>query len=114
MQVARIASCKSHTSHIVETLHIIEVCIDMVAETIVVSCRMTYKAILDIVILHITPGNRHLTHIDNLEEFFLIAARTWHTECCLHIALSVKTSRYTVAGNSKTSVYLGREFPSEH
>ena len=114
MQVAGIAAGKSHTAKVVQSLHVVEICIDMVAETIVVFCRMTYDAVLDIIILNIAPNDWHLTHIHYLEEFLLFARRLRHTEGGFNVALKTETLGYTIGGNSKSTVYLWREFPSEH
>ena len=75
---------------------------------------MTHKAILDIFILHVAPYDRHLAHIDYLEEFLLIASRFWHAECGLHIALKAQSLGDAIGSNRKSAIYLWWELPTEH
>ena len=66
VQVGRISSGKVHTADVVN-IHVVEIRIDMVAHTIVQFRLhdMTY-AVLHIVIVNVTIGNRHTVHADNL------------------------------------------------
>ena len=114
VQVAGISSGEAHASHVIQALHVVEIGIDVVTETVVILYRMSHKAILDIIVLNVTPGNRHLTHIYYFQEFLLITAWTRHTERGLHIALCVEAPCDAVGGNSQAAVYLWRELPTEH
>src|SRR5574344_1755539 len=114
MKIDRIATGKPHTSKVIQSLHVVKVCIDMITKTVVILYRMTNKPFFYTIIVHVTPGNRHLTHIYYLEEFFLLSHRPWHTKCCLHVTLRRQTFRYSIGSDSKTTIYFRREFPSKH
>ena len=114
MQIAWIATSEAHAAKVVETLHVIEVCIDVITETVVVFSRMTYEAVFDVVILHIAPGDRHLTHVNDFEKFLLVACWLRHAECGLHIALYRQTLGDAVGCYGKSAIYFRRELPSEH
>ena len=86
----------------------------MVAETIVVLCRMSYEAVADIVVPYIPPNHRHLAHVDNLQEPLFLTSGTWHAESGLHISLKGKSLGDSVRSNGESPIYLRREFPSEH
>ena len=114
MQIARIAPSEAHTTEVVKSLHVIEISIDVIAETIVVFSGMTHEAVFDVVILHIAPGDRHLTHVNDFEKFLLVACWLRHTECGLHIALYRQTLGDAVGCYGKSAIYFRRELPSEH
>ena len=73
-----------------------------------------HDTVLDIIVLNVAPNDWHLAHIHDFEEFLLIARRLRHTEGSLNVALKTQPLGYTIGGNSKSTVYLWREFPSEH
>ena len=87
MQIAGITAGKLYAAHIVEALQIIEIGIEMVAETIVVLCRMANKPILDPVVIDIAPYNGNLTHIYDFQESLFFTRGLGHTESGFHIAL---------------------------
>ena len=114
MQIAGISAGKSYTSQIIESLQIIEVCIDMVAETVIVARVMSDQSATQILVFRFAPHHRHLTHIDDVQELFFLACRLGQTERGLHIALQAESLGYTIGRNSQSAVYLRRELPSEH
>ena len=59
----------------------------MVAETIVVLCRMANEPILDPVVIDIAPYYGDLTHVDDFQELLLFARGLRQTEGSLYIAL---------------------------
>ena len=114
VQVARITSGETDAAHIVKPLQVVEVRIEMVAEAVVVLCRMTNEAVLDVVVPDIPPSHGYLAHVDYLEETFLLPRWFGHAEGCLDVALQAQSLGDTVGCHSKTAVYLGRKLPSEH
>ena len=114
VQVAWIASGEANAAHVVESLQVVEVRIEMVTEAVVVLCRMTDEAVLDVVVPDIAPNDGHLAHVDYLEEVLLFSCRLWHTEGRLHVPLQAQSLSDAVACNCKAAVYLGRKLPSEH
>ena len=87
MQIAGITAGKLYAAHIVEALQIIEIGIEMVAETIVVLGRMAYEPILDPVVIDIAPYDGDLTHVDDFQELLLFTRGLGQTEGSFHIAL---------------------------
>ena len=87
VQIAGITTGKLDAAHIVEALQIIEIGIEMVAETIVVLGRVANEPILNPVIIDIAPYNRNLTHVYNFQEPLLFARGLGQTEGSLYIAL---------------------------
>ena len=86
----------------------------MVAEAVVVICRMTNEAVLDVIVPDIAPYDGHLAHIHYFEEIFLLSCRLGHTESRRNVSLQAQALGNAVGGYSKTTIYLGRELPSEH
>ena len=89
MQIARIATSKFHTSHVVD-IHVGEVGIDVIAEIIVVfRCHVVWYATLHVVIVVVAIDNGHLIHADDAEETFLLTTGFGKTEGDFGIGLTV-------------------------
>ena len=59
----------------------------MVTKPVVVLSGMAYKTVFDVIIVHVTPSYRNLTHVYNFKEILLFARSPWQTESSLHITL---------------------------
>ena len=114
MQVARIAPGKADAAHVVEALQVVEVGIEVVAEAVVVLCRMAYEAVLDVVVPHVAPNDGYLAHVNYLEELLLLSRWFRHTEGRLDVSLQAQSLGDAIGSHCKAAVYLGRKLPSEH
>ena len=92
MQVRRITTGKFHTAKIVD-VHVVEVGIDMVAQTIVVvGIHHIGYAALYIFVVNITPCDRHTIHCHNTASAaVLVTKRVRQAQYCLYIALGMKS-----------------------
>ena len=115
MEVSRITAGKLHTSEVVN-VHIVEVSIDMVAQSVVVvGIHNVPHPALHVVTIDIAPGYRHRIHCyDTCRMLLFVAKRMWQTECYVDIALSLQTLRDTVVSCCQSSKYVRRILPSEH
>ena len=115
VKVAGIAACKLHTPKVVD-VHIIEVSIYMLAQTIVVVGRHDVSnAVLHIVIVYVAPCYGHRIHGNYAcGMLFFVAERMWQAQSNLDVALRFQTFRYTVIGCGESSEYVWRILPSEH
>ena len=92
MQVRRITTGKFHTAKVID-MHIVEVGIDMVAQTIVVvGIHNIGYAALYIIVVDITPCYRHTIHSNNTASAaILVTKRVRQAQYCLYIALGMKS-----------------------
>ena len=115
MQIGRITTGKLHASQIID-MHIIEIGIDVVAETIVIVRRhdVAYSA-LHVIMSNIPPYDGHTVHGNNpCCRAVFIAKRMWQTECNIDIALGMKPLGYTVVGSGQPTEHVRRILPSKH
>jgi hypothetical protein len=95
VQISGITAGKVHTTKIID-VHIGEIRVNMVAQSIILlrtHCRQTR---LQIIVINITPHDRHLVHTDYIQEFLFFTCRLRHTESSLHISLLTQTLRDSV------------------
>ena len=115
VQVTGITTCKLHGTQIID-VHIVEVGIDMLTKfVIVIRIHDVTHAILHIIVVNITVGNRHRIHGNDAGGMRLFISE-WmrQTECNLDVTLSLQTFRNTIVGSSKTTKYMRRILPSKH
>ena len=95
MQISRITAGKVHTAKVVD-VHIREIRIDMVAQSVVLfrtHCRQTR---LQIIIIDVTPYDRHLVHADYIQELLFFTCWLGHAESRFHIPLQAQSFSYSV------------------
>ena len=114
MQITWITTGKVDTSHIVQSAQMIEIGIDMVAESVIVLGRVAGHTALHLIVIHVAPCHRHLTHVHDIQETFLLARWLRHAEGSLHITLHGQAFGDTVGSHGQSAIYLWGEFPSEH
>ena len=115
MQVRRIAARKLHTTEVVD-IHVVEIRIDILAQLIViVGVHDIPHPTLNIVTVHIPPGNGHRIHgNDTGSVLLLIAERMRQTKCDLNVALRLQSFRDAIVGSGKTAKHMRRILPSKH
>ena len=87
VQVAGITASKVHAAYVID-VHIREIRINMVAERIIIFRRhVARQPRLQIIVIDITPHDRHLVHAHYLQEVLFFARRLGHAESSFHITL---------------------------
>ena len=99
MQIIRISSWEFHATQIIG-MHIIEVCINMVAQVIIkLRIHIMSYSIFYIIPLYVTPYNRHTVHSYNTQETLVfVSPRLRNTESNFHIFLLSKSMSQSITG----------------
>ena len=115
VEIGWITTSKIHTSEVVD-IHIVEVGIDMIAITeIVIRIHNIAYSLLYVIMIDITPGDRHTIHGHNLTSTaVLITERMRKTEYGFNVTLGMQTLRNTKVSSSQTTKYMRRILPSKH
>ena len=115
VEIRWITTGKVHTAEVVH-VHIIKVSIDVVTVAeIVIRIHNVAYALLYIVVIYITPSNRHTVHSHNLTcTAVLITKRMRQTQCNIDITLGMQALRDTKVGSSQATKYVRRILPSKH
>ena len=115
VQVRRIAASELHATEVVD-IHVVEIRIDILAQLIVVvGVHDIPHPTLNIVTVHIPPGNGHRIHgNDTCSMLLLITKRMRQTKCDLNVALRLQSFRDAIVGSGKTAKHMRRILPSKH
>ena len=88
----------------------------MITEVVIfLGAHQIADALLDVVVVDITPCDRHAVHGHDMREgVILVAPGLWQAERDVDIALSVQSFRDTEVGSCQTTVNMRRILPSKH
>ena len=115
MKIRRIATGKFHTSEVIH-IHIVKIRIEMVPQAkIVIRIHHIADSVLYVIIIYISPSNRHAIHGNNpCRRMIFITERFWQAQGYIHIPLGMQTLGNTEISCCKSTIYMRRILPAKH